>query len=95
MDFGNGKFSVTLSDGTIKHYFNKVLHNDDRPAIEYTDGAKAWYLNGKEYSEEEFNKIMKQKKLELHECIIHGVKLYFDNEYKLKKFEYGEIQNSF
>lgn len=25
----------------------KVLHRPDRPAIEYTDGEKWWYFNGK------------------------------------------------
>jgi hypothetical protein len=30
------------------------LHRIDGPAIEYADGDKCWYLNGVEYSEEDF-----------------------------------------
>jgi len=32
------------------------LHREDGPAIEWCDGGKEWYLNGKRLSEEEFNK---------------------------------------
>jgi hypothetical protein len=30
-------------------------HRTDGPAAEYADGSKWWYINGKEYTEEEFN----------------------------------------
>ena len=31
------------------------LHRTDGPAIEYPDGRKAYYINGIEYQEVEFN----------------------------------------
>jgi hypothetical protein len=32
-------------------------HRTDGPAVECADGSKEWYLNGIEYSEEEFDMI--------------------------------------
>ena len=29
---------------------NGELHRENGPAVEYTDGYKGWYLNGKAYS---------------------------------------------
>jgi hypothetical protein len=37
----------TDEHGTIKHYKNGEQHRLDGPAIEYTDGFKAWYQNGR------------------------------------------------
>jgi len=34
---------------------NGKYHREDGPALEYADGYKAWYLNGKEFTEQEFN----------------------------------------
>ena len=31
------------------------LHREDGPAVERDDGSKSWYLNGKQFTEEEFN----------------------------------------
>jgi len=31
---------------TKRYYLNNVLHRDDGPAIEYTNGHKEWYKNG-------------------------------------------------
>ena len=31
------------------------FHREDGPAVEYSDGFKAWYLNDEEYSEEDYN----------------------------------------
>jgi hypothetical protein len=33
-------------------------HRIDGPAIEYANGNKEWCINGKEYSEEEYNVII-------------------------------------
>jgi hypothetical protein len=33
---------------------NGLLHREDGPAIEFANGNKEWYLNGKMYTEEEF-----------------------------------------
>jgi hypothetical protein len=37
-----------FSDGTTssEHTRPKVLHREDGPAVEYANGARAWYLNG-------------------------------------------------
>ena len=34
-----------------------ILHREDGPAIEYSNGCKSWYLNGKEVTETEHKKI--------------------------------------
>ena len=36
------------SSGTKKWLLNGVLHREDGPAVEYADGSKGWYLNGKQ-----------------------------------------------
>ena len=33
--------------GTKRYYVNNILHREDGPAIEYSDGTKYWYKNGK------------------------------------------------
>ena len=38
---------------------NGKLHREDGPACEWADGYKAWYLNGKELTEKEYNRIIK------------------------------------
>ena len=42
-----------------KHYYvNNVLHREDGPAVEYVNGTKIWYLNGKLYGyNNDFNNI--------------------------------------
>ena len=45
--------------GTKYWYLNGELHREDGPAIEYSieyaDGKKRWFLNGKEYTKNKFN----------------------------------------
>lgn len=44
-------------NGAKEWWLNGKLHREDGPAVEYAiDGHKFWYLNGVEYSEEEFIK---------------------------------------
>jgi hypothetical protein len=43
--------------GTI-WYLNDKLHREDGPAIEYADGYKAWWLNGKRLTKEEHKEAM-------------------------------------
>jgi len=40
---------------------NDKLHRADGPAIERSDGSKYWYLNGKRYSEKDFNEKVKNE----------------------------------
>ena len=46
-------------------YYNEQgqLYREDGPAVEYADGTKVWYLNGEEYSEQEFNNLILKKRL--------------------------------
>ena len=41
---------VVDSNGT-KHWYNEngELHREDGPAVEWGDGSKEWYINGKHY----------------------------------------------
>ena len=43
-------------DRTEWYNLKGQLHREGGPAIEYANGTKSWYLNGKEYTETEFNK---------------------------------------
>ena len=47
------KYYVTVdADGNIYWYKDAkrtILHREDGPAIEYTDGDKFWYLNGEHH----------------------------------------------
>ena len=46
---------VERPDGSKYWYKNGMYNREDGPAIEYSDGGVWWYLEGQEYSEEEFN----------------------------------------
>ena len=37
-------------------YLNDELHREDGPAIEWADGSKSWYLNGKGLSHSQWKK---------------------------------------
>ena len=56
------KVTVTVHGDKIWHNEKGQFHREDGPAIELVNGAKHWYLNGKEYTELEFNKIMNPTK---------------------------------
>jgi hypothetical protein len=70
--YQNGKLyrddgpTVERADGTKEwcqnielHRIDGELHRIDGPAVEWADGSKEWWLNGKQYTEEEFNKAIK------------------------------------
>ena len=46
--------AVECSDGSKFYYQNGLLYREDGPAIEYPDGTKVSYLNGKYLTEQEF-----------------------------------------
>ena len=48
---------VTKNSGGIRYYVNGKRHRLDGPAVEYPHGTKHWWINGKIYSEENFNKL--------------------------------------
>ena len=41
--------------GTKRWYKDDKLHRDDGPAIEWPNGSKEWYLNGKQVSESDLS----------------------------------------
>jgi hypothetical protein len=47
---------IYINEDGDKFYYNdkamKILHREDGPAIEYADGSKEWYLNGKRHRED-------------------------------------------
>ena len=45
----------------------KILHREDGPAVEWSDGFKWWYLNGYGLTEEKFNARMNPVELTLEE----------------------------
>jgi hypothetical protein len=50
----NGK--ITYPDGSQEWYKDGKVHREDGPAVIETDGYQYWYLNGREYTKEEFDK---------------------------------------
>lgn len=57
--------AVEYASGYKVWYLNGRCHREDGPALEHPDGSKFWYLNGVRYSEEEYNKLVLQKDLDL------------------------------
>ena len=51
-------------DGTTSSEYDisKQLHRENGPAAEYGSGTKLWYVDGKHYSEEDFNKLIEEAK---------------------------------
>lgn len=55
----------TYDDGDVFYNNIKTLwHRLDGPAIEYSDGTKEWYIDGKQYTELKFNIQVRKMKLE-------------------------------
>ena len=43
------EYDIEIENGNNKYYYKKgtkILHREDGPAIEWSDGFKAWYING-------------------------------------------------
>jgi len=57
----NGK--IIDKYGSVCYYKDDKLHREDGPAVEYADGAKAWYLNSIRYSEKDY--IVEVRKIKL------------------------------
>jgi hypothetical protein len=57
---------IEIDEYENKTYYSdkemSILHREDGPAVERNNGNKGWYLNGRLYSEEEFNKKMNRAK---------------------------------
>ena len=49
------KYTVRINDEKGTFWYKegtKILHREDGPAIEYADGRKYWWLNGKRHRED-------------------------------------------
>jgi hypothetical protein len=57
----NGRYAN--ENGTVTWFKDGVLHREDGPAVEFTDGRKYWWLNDVELTEEEFNQWLSKKEL--------------------------------
>jgi len=67
-EYKEGKYTIRELDGGTKwYYFNKRWHREEGPAIEWENGHKSWFLNGKQYTEPEWKNEMRKRKLEVLE----------------------------
>jgi len=49
MNKDNQPICETSGYGTKRWYLNGLLHREDGPAIEWSNGDKSWYFNGKHH----------------------------------------------
>ncbi len=56
MNFMLQEVVCTKLKNRVEHRLKGKLHREDGPAIEFSNGFKQWYLNGKRLTEEEFLK---------------------------------------
>jgi hypothetical protein len=68
------------------YYKNEKLHREDGPAIEYEDGTCLWFIEGKEYTEEEYDKKILEMKVQNPVINEYGTKIW-----KNEKGEYHRI----
>jgi hypothetical protein len=66
-----------------------VWHRTDGPAIEYADGDKSWYLNGKGLSEDLFLKLTKEPVKNLPLYLGMGFDLFISE--RIKQHESGHL----
>jgi hypothetical protein len=53
------KYEVTVyADGDKYWSLNDELHREDGPAVEHSNGNKAWWLKNERLTEKQFNKRM-------------------------------------
>lgn len=55
--------AIDCLNGSKFWYLNGLLHREDGPAMEFSTGNKAWWLNGIKYTEGQYKKMMRSKKL--------------------------------
>lgn len=60
----DGRYVEETHRFTIVSYYKEgVLHNEAAPAIQWSNGQKFWYLNGSQYSEDQFKDFLVKKEL--------------------------------
>ncbi len=55
----------TYPNGDKAWRLNDQRHREDGPAREWSDDSKWWYLNGQEYTEDEYYQEMKRRCVKL------------------------------
>jgi hypothetical protein len=51
---------ITSPDGAIRYIKDGKLHNSDGPAVVYPDGKEEYYINGFQFTKDEFKKHKKE-----------------------------------
>ena len=69
VEFKNGRY--VDKNGDICWYKEGLFYRENGPTIERDDGSKEWFLNGIEYTEEQFNQWLAKKELNerLHQTL--------------------------
>tara|TARA_R110001632_G_scaffold84726_2_gene186623 strand:+ start:417 stop:680 length:264 start_codon:yes stop_codon:yes gene_type:complete len=74
---------ITIDEHGDKFYYSDkemtVLHREDGPAVEYSDGSKAWYING----------LLHREDGPAYEDV-NGTKRWFINGKKLTEDEFND-----
>lgn len=52
----DNRAAIFYPTGTCYWYKHGQIHRENGPAIQFANGDQRWYKNGKELTEEEFNK---------------------------------------
>jgi hypothetical protein len=70
------EYKVQVDDNGTTWCLDGLLHREDGPAVELSNGRKAWYLNGVEVTQEEVMKPVKQLTVaEIEVLLGYSVKL--------------------
>lgn len=54
--------AIFFVSGGHQYRINDLIHREDGPAVQYDNGTHGWFLNGKHYTEAEFNIEMQKRK---------------------------------
>lgn len=52
--------STRVISSTTRHYRKGLLHREDGPAVERSDGSKGWWIGGKPILENELPRVIKR-----------------------------------
>lgn len=61
------------SSGNRYWYQNDKLHRHDGPAVEFADGYRAWWIDGVQLTEKEFNQQTQKPTCENKTVVIDGI----------------------
>ena len=84
-DYMSFKSTMTVNSSGTKHWKNNKgqLHRVDGPAVEFVNGTKQWYINGKRHRED-------GPAIEWH----HGTKKWFINGEPFSESDFNDYVNS-